>query len=52
MGGKSLIKSIKAVNRSVMVYKKVGGFRKGSKEGLGVPKKGVIGVKVKGRGSI
>ena len=35
-----------------MVYKRVGGFHKGSKEGLKVPKKGIIEIGVKGRGFI
>ena len=52
MGGRGLIKSIKAVSGSVTVYRRVGGFYKGSKEGLGVLREGVIGVRVKSRGFI
>ena len=52
MGGRGLIRSVKVVSRSVTVCRRVGGFCKGSKEGLKVLRESVIGVRVKGKGFV
>jgi hypothetical protein len=46
MGGRGLIGFIKAVNKSVIIYRRVKGFYKGSKEGLKVLREGVVGIGV------
>ena len=46
MGGRGLIGSVKAVNRSVVVYKRVEGLYKVFKRRLEVLKEGIVGVRV------
>ena len=40
--------SVRGLDRSVVVYRGVGGFRKGSKKTLEVLKEGVVGIGVRG----
>ena len=40
--------SVRGLNRSVIVYRRVGGLYKGSKKGSGVLKEGVVRIGVRG----
>jgi len=43
---KAIDRSVKVIGRSVMVCRRVGGFRKGSEKRLGVLREGVVGIGV------
>ena len=40
--------SIRGLNRSVVVYKRVGGLYKGSKKRLGILREGIVRIEIRG----